>query len=711
MASAYDPPQYDPNDKGAPYSPLQLEAGATLLARNGSVPPQPVNNGIEPIPLSAAVDDFKSQAFLAKMYDTIQYNADNSIITDTTVGNIWQMGGTSCPALTDAVPSAYIADLNAIETNQWNGDLTPFFTDAGWTNFLTLTADLYLGKTDTLTGRYYVTRTFQDNGKFAQTFSVTQSYCGQTNAFIESAYNANNNYLGDTFTDQNNLVTADYTEVNLDTQGFGTDLQNLGQLIDLANIDNFGFPFALLQQISNVGGIVTPVIIALTLAGVNENIVLDLNNPDLVVTDSMQKNMYLALQLIQGDDLIQILKILGVTTPNINTMADLLNPVKIFPNSFSTITAPTCNGLRAVYLNTDGAVNSSLETSLPGVALGNLVRLSKIIPSDQALADVATSVSLQQITDIRNMTLPELAASFLGIETNKGLPDVNAMLTPISTYAESYYDTNMAKGSGENGTILTTDLIGTAVGNVHAEKLSNSIALINGLSGSNFINLQTIYTNMYDTIRLTPGATLGNCSMVYLVGPPPVYQVTISGSGSVGGGTYTGNTAPEAIQAAFDSGLVPSGISACSGTVSQNSSTCTALNDNFDAMADKVILEAELQNDANMLIKDFSPWPRNKSSVYTLIGALNAYGLETKVGGTAEFIEQITDVNNADADIRLGMQSVIGSLREGRTDLSTNSAGAGKANRVSANPATPPPQAELSSSTYTSAEARALIIT
>jgi hypothetical protein len=216
---------------------------------------------------------------------------------------------------------------------------------------------------------------------------------------------------------------------------------------------------------------------------------------------------------------------------------------------------------------------------------------------------------------------------------------------------------------------------------------------------------------MYDTIRLTPGATIGNCSMVFVIGPPPVYQVTISGSGATGGGTYTGLTPTEAIQSAFDSGLVPSGVSACSGTVSQNSGACASLNANFIAMADKVILEAELQNDANMLIKDFSIWPKNKSSVYTLIGALNAYGLETKQGGTAEFIELISDITNADADIRLGMQSVIGSLREGRTDLSTNSAGAGKANRVSANPVTPPPQAELSSSTYTSAEARALIIT
>lgn len=723
---AYDPAEYDPNSKGAPYSPLQLESGATLLARNGDIPPQPSDNGIEPIPLNDAIDLFRETPLLVPMYNTLEYNANNGTIGSTRAGTIWQLGaGNGCPALSDAVPSAAISPLNDIETDQWTGN-SAFFTTAGWTNFLKLTGDLYLGKTDEIVGRYYVERLNHDNGKFAQTFSLTQAFCNETNTFIESSYNAENNYLGDTFTDMDNLVTADYTEVNLDTQGFGNDLKNLGNLINLANLDNYGFPYALIQQIAKIGGIVAPIVVALSITGVDEGIILNIGDPTMVITDVNQKKMYSAMQLIKGDDLEQILQLLGVVTPGINSLADLLNPVKIFPNSFSTITAPTCNGLRAVYLTTSGIINSRLETLLPPIALSKYARLQRIIPGDQALADSALSVSLQQITNIVDMTLPTLADSFLGIETNKGLPDVNAALTPVSSYATNFYENTLATGSGDQGTILTTDVIGTSTATVHGEKLANSTAVIATLSGGSYANLEATYTNMYDTIRLTTvGETNGNCSAVLIAGDPgnaipDTYAVVIAGSANAGAGTYPpGASAPgsgaasitAAIQDAFDTGLITNGGNNIAGTASANSGECAILNDNFDAMWEFVEKEAGFQNDANLLFKDLSVWPRNKSSVYAMIGALNQYGLETKQGGTAQYIENISDINNSNSDIALGMQSVIGSLREGRTDLSTNAVGAGKANRVSADPAEPYPQAELSSSTYTSAEARNQIIT
>ena len=489
---------------------------------------------------------------------------------------------------------------------------------------------------------------------------------------------------------------------------------------------NYGFPYALLQQIAKIGGIVAPIVVALSITGVDEGIILNIGDPTMVVTDTNQKKMYSAMQLIKGDDLDQILKLLGVITPNINSLSDLLNPVKIFPNSFSTITAPTCNGLRAVYLTTSGTVNTRLETLLPTTALANYARLYRIIPEDQALADSAIAVSLQQITNIVDMTLPTLADSFLGIETNKGLPDVNAALTPVSSYATDFYENTLATGSGDQGTILTTDLIGTSTATVHSEKLANSTSVIATLSGGSYANLEATYTNMYDTIRLTAaGQTNGNCSAVLIPGDmanaiPDSYAVVITGAVNAGAGTYpAGASAPgsgsasvtAAIQNAFDNGLITNGGNNIAGTVSTNSDSCDILNDNFDAMWEFVEKEGGFQDDANLLFKDLTSWPRNKSSVYALIGLLNQYGQETKQGGTAQYIENISDINNSNSDIALGMQSVVGSLREGRTDFSTNAVGAGKANRVSADPAQPYPQAELSSSTYTSAEARNQIIT
>ena len=43
------------------------------------------------------------------------------------------------------------------------------------------------------------------------------------------------------------------------------------------------------------------------------------------VVDSVQKLMYEAMLRVTGDDLSQILRVLGVTTTGIATMADLLN--------------------------------------------------------------------------------------------------------------------------------------------------------------------------------------------------------------------------------------------------------------------------------------------------------------------------------------------------------------------------------------------------
>jgi hypothetical protein len=50
-----------------------------------------------------------------------------------------------------------------------------------------------------------------------------------------------------------------------------------------------------------------------------------------------------------------------------------LNPVKLFPNSFQSLTAPTAQGPRAIYLNSEGTVNSSLAEELPVYVTGGLL--------------------------------------------------------------------------------------------------------------------------------------------------------------------------------------------------------------------------------------------------------------------------------------------------------------------------------------------------
>jgi hypothetical protein len=167
----------------------------------------------------------------------------------------------------------------------------------------------------------------------------------------------------------NSLITGNLSDVNLAMPAFGQDLENLGLAIDLNNLGNLGSPVALLQQIVSLAGLLPSLSFALVLSGIDVNTVASLASPDYSVTDTVNKKIYKAFELINTEDtaepLNQILRILRVTTSNIQSLADLLNPVKMFPNSFATLTVRTPNGLRSVYLNTAGTVNSDLITQLP----------------------------------------------------------------------------------------------------------------------------------------------------------------------------------------------------------------------------------------------------------------------------------------------------------------------------------------------------------
>jgi hypothetical protein len=108
-------------------------------------------------------------------------------------------------------------------------------------------------------------------------------------------------------------------------------------------------------------------------AGIPTETVLNFTNPTASVSDSIQRLMYVAMTQITGTGLQQILQVMGVTTTGINNMADLLNPIKLFPNSFQSLTVPTASGSRAIYVDASGAVNTSLESQLPAYVMNSLV--------------------------------------------------------------------------------------------------------------------------------------------------------------------------------------------------------------------------------------------------------------------------------------------------------------------------------------------------
>jgi hypothetical protein len=304
-------------------SSVNLIAGAGIL---GNIGGNPIDANAD---LGNAISSYTSTNVVARFL-TI---ASSGYVDQNIVANTF-------PALTNAVPSAY-------QSNLGNATLTATISSAN---------NQILGNGDL--------------GEFEQVFSSAQAFVSQVNQLIKSTLNANASTNTTGYTSQDNLSTGGISSISQAFAAFGADLAQLGYLIDLNNLNNLGNPAAVLQQLTKVASTTPALNTALLNVGIPESAIVD---PESVTfTDQQQRLIYVAMTQITGVELQQILSLLRVTTAGLVTMADLLNPVKILPRSYNTLTAPTANGLRGIYINTDGAVNSRLETELPNSVLAPL---------------------------------------------------------------------------------------------------------------------------------------------------------------------------------------------------------------------------------------------------------------------------------------------------------------------------------------------------
>ena len=85
-------------------------------------------------------------------------------------------------------------------------------------------------------------------------------------------------------------------------------------------------------------------------------------------------------------------------------------------------------------------------------------RLSQIIPADQALANKALSVALEQIAGITNMTLPTLANAVANLQTTNNLPLISALTQPVPASVANY----LANIAGTDGKPVEVCEIGRA---------------------------------------------------------------------------------------------------------------------------------------------------------------------------------------------------------------------------------------------------------
>jgi hypothetical protein len=633
-------------------TPLQLDAGAGLLQNQGLA----VNTAF-----TSAITAYQTTDLISPFLTTIEVGSTGNILSTNVISSLETLASNSCASLSDSVPSGYAT-------------LTVSTNPAGLTGLLKTTANTYMGNGDL--------------SKFCQAFSIVQGYAGQTNIFVNSAVNSQN-YLGNTFTTTNNAITGGITTINLDTSAFSSDLANLGRLINLKNLNNLGSPLALVQQLYSISSTIPVVSFAFIAGGVPQDVVLNLTKSKVSVADSAQALMYRAMTKITGQDLAQILTVFGVTTLGLDTMADLLNPVKIFPNSFQTLTVPAAQKKQpvAIYINSTGSVNTALTTLLPPYVISSTVstvnnqiaydRLCQIIPADQALANKALATSLQQINNITNLSLPTLANTVANLQTTNNLPLVSALSQAVPADVANVY-LSIAGGTGQNNTILIVDMLGTAAGTVHTQALTNTVAQF---STMNLVALTSTYNTMANVVNGDYG--------------DPVTGPVVIPTGPYAD-TYTN------ANAAFGNALISGAQSDISNVVAAYPAQVIILNQDWTNMANQLVLEKNLQANANL---NFSELQANsRSSVYGFIQSLSGYGSDTTAGGTANFLESVAELSTFTG------QSIVASLRQGTNQKAVTAAGIQTNSNISAAPNPPPPQANLIPSTYSSQQAANIIV-
>lgn len=606
-------------------SPTQLIASAGLTENQGIT----VSGN-----LTLNITNYNNVA-VVKQFMGVVANAIAGNIGNATIANLQTLGASNFPAVTNAIPSSAANVLGNTYTT-------------GFSGYITMIANTETGNGDV--------------SKFTQIFSQSQGYISQANQFLKA--NEKSKTLATTFTNMDDLTTGGFSSVNSNLQKFGEDLQKLGSLINLKDLNSLGSPAALLKQFVNVAGL-TPAIRAMAIAaGATDS---QLNSIAKVeFAENVNKALYEGMTKITGDALSQVNAIMKVTTSNISTMADLLNPVKIFPNSFDGFTAPTANGLQKIYVDKSGSVNQQLTTLLPQTYIDLYNTLQKIIPQDQALANKALVASLMQIKGIFNSTLVSMSKAVTSIETNTGLGDINALTTPVPASVGSTLQSQLGSGTGPGNTLVLNDVIGTAAGATQNIELPIVTATMSNLATAN-----AFYTLTFDNGNPNSAVKLGVFTVMNYVlngaynqsnpnpSPPPAeLGEIIIPAPQPGAGTYgPANSAPSLYASVFDV-LIPIAASNISTIATTNSTNVAITTSAFGNMAAQ--LEREKTNQAKAQIDFANLQPNATSSVLSFASSLASYGKDVEPGQAADYINSVADVSNQTG------QAIIASMREAR---------------------------------------------
>ena len=245
---------------------------------------------------------------------------------------------------------------------------------------------------------------------FVQQWQSAYGFIGYSNNAILAVDNSKD-FLEGTYSNMNDLITADITNVSLATKAFGQDLIALGKAIDLSTIATYGLPSNLLKTLVKYNALTKNLSLAIISAGIPVDelgaIISNVTQPN----NDQERKLYAAYYITVGETLDEVLVPLNCKTKGLSSLADLLNPAKMFPTSYKTLTVQlyntgTQNGAQnskiafPIY-NSSGTVNSDLTSTQILNQVGTQTSVGTPLIND--IVPVA-SATIDATTELNNIT-------------------------------------------------------------------------------------------------------------------------------------------------------------------------------------------------------------------------------------------------------------------------------------------------------------------
>jgi hypothetical protein len=558
--------------------------------------------------------------------------------------------------------------------------------------------------------------------KFGSVFSSADGFVGSANSMIAAATNSASAFAGGTFPGMDGIMSGNLTGITNALPDFGTDLASLGSTINFESISNLGSPGQLLQNMdlagnlgpmydkladisidpriaSSLGGGLSTVTNAINnnTGGLTiSNLGVDLNKlADIgpALPNNIQSQIYDGFAGLSTTELGDVKGILKNTQASITSGSDLMNPQKLFPTSFSTLTAPLRTasvGNRAIY-DAQGGVNGEFDS------LG--VNLTGALPDDLAVANGALARSFGQIKGIDASTAGLLATASTTAETFKDLDLIQNQTTYVEPAVVDFWtaqyktQSGIDLATGPDGTFTISDAIGYAAGYNSAAPLQQNKIEMEKLIASGAMNVFTQDSGSGSAstgIYIVMDYFIDGAYTVVTPGTPPVTTYVIP-AGVYGAGTYASQ------EAAWNA------IIAAAKTIMTNFYTdnpgAQIIQRNFKRMQEQQAREKLIRIKMDL---DLSVVQAQDNNAIQLASNLPSFALDTTAGGASELLERVMNFSST------GGQAAVGAMREARNldKLATANiqTDAPIPQTLPSNPG------QIASSTYTVAQADAVII-